>query len=148
MQMQSIVPSLRRFDVQYIYYADTDTLSVYFAKASPGVIATSEDIAPGILADYTSQKQVVSIDLFSASKGSVCHFYDSHEVIDNKPQLAIMWDYDQVRDLLAVYLHPHPAVGRCVETEDSNIQQGMDAAGLWQALFFNNASQTVLCPAA
>lgn len=135
---------MHKFDVQYRYYKDTDTLSIYFAKASPGVIATSHDIAPGILVDYTIQKLVVAIDLSSASVRSVCNFF-SHDIIDNKPQLAITWDYDQVHDQLAVYLHPHPVIGRCVKTKDSNIQQGMDAAGLWQALFFNNASQTVLC---
>lgn len=145
-QMQNAIPSLDTFDVQHRYYADTDTLSVYFSKASPGVIAMSQDIAPGILVDYTNQKQVVSIDVFTASERSSCHFYNNNEMIDNKPQLAITWDYAQVHDQLIVYLHPSITAERCVvKTEDHYIELCLDTTGLLWALIFNNASQTVLC---
>jgi len=130
-KVQAPLTNYMRFDVQHVYYNDTDTLSVYFTKAAPGVIATSDDIAPGILADYSSQGRVVSFDLFSASVAGVWH------------GAPVTWNYDDSHDLLTVYLQPEPAITRRVGTEDPSIEQGMDEAGRTQALFFSRASQTV-----
>lgn len=145
---QVVMQCVYRFEVQYRYYADTDTLSVYFAKASPGIIATTEDVAPGVLVDYTSQQQKVSIDLRNVSRRSASHFYESLEEIDGKPHLALAWDYNMALDQLAVYLHPNPNIVKHVETEDINIFQGVNGAGLWEAIFFSNASKIVCHSAA
>lgn len=129
----------RRLDVVYRYYHDTDTLSIYFCKASPGVIATTEDIAPGVTVDYTSEGQVVSVDLSSVSKASSCLFHAA----EGKAQLAIHWDYEENKDYLSLYLHAKPDVTNLLQTDDPNMTLGVDSKGLWHAIFFKNASKSV-----
>jgi hypothetical protein len=34
------------FEIHWRYYADNDTLSLFFTRTSPGVIEHSEDVAP------------------------------------------------------------------------------------------------------
>lgn len=53
------------------------------------------------------------------------------------------WVYNTDLDQLAVYLHQKPDVAKRVETEDSNMCQGVDSEGLWRAVFFGNASTAV-----
>ena len=47
---------LIRRSSQYRYFHETDTLSVNFLKAEPGLIDNTEDAVPGLLVDYTQEQ--------------------------------------------------------------------------------------------
>lgn len=150
----TLMPSLKcdgtscRFDVQYRTYSDTNTLSIYFAKASPGVISFSEDVADGILVDYDTDEKIVSFDLFSAPDRMACHFFDTSDTVDGKPPLTITWDYDPIHDILKMFFHANiPEMSAIIQaTEDAHIVLGMSTKGEWQSISFLEASKSIRTP--
>ncbi|PNG99894.1 hypothetical protein TSOC_014318 [Tetrabaena socialis] len=133
-------PCGERNDVQYRAYADTDTLSIFFKKVAPGLISHTEDIAPGILADYSDAGQLVSLDLNLASMHTPCHFFDTTDVVNGKQPLALSWDFNSDSDQLTVFLTNEQRTGHAEQTEDPHISMGTDDGGLWQAIIIQNAS--------
>lgn len=106
-------------------------LSIYFAKATPGVIESSDDIARNVLADYTVDEKIVSIDMYSASKRAACRFWDSANPVDGKQPLSLAYDYSGgTEDTIIVHLHAGVEPLRRVPTTDPDIMLGMTASNL------------------
>ncbi|GFR49045.1 hypothetical protein Agub_g11070 [Astrephomene gubernaculifera] len=131
-----------RFNIVVQTYADTDTLALYFTEAMPGVIANTDHLAPSVVADYDAGGKLVSLDVCSAPRSTPCHFYDTAEVVDGKPPLAVNWHYNaksnQLVVLLSVWDSVEGIVSSSVKTDDPNISLGMDAAGKICAVFVSN----------
>lgn len=88
--------------IDYVYYADTGTLGIYFVPIEICKVDHSEDIAPGILVDYFETK-IVSIDIFNAQ----------YQEID--------WNYDETHDALTITLYQDIDVTKVKKTLDDNI---------------------------
>ena len=131
------------FNVQYRTYTDTDTLSFYFAKASPGVIDYSDEVAPGVAVDYSASGQLVSVDLNRASRTTPCHLFDTAEPVGGKQPLGINWEYDATKDELSVVLTATKALSQMLGTDDARINIGTCDSGLWQSLHIMQASKFV-----
>lgn len=134
-----------RSDIQYRTYQDTETLALYFMKASPGVICDTDRVAPNVLVDYSKDGKIVSVDIHRAPQKTACHFFDTSLIVDDKKPLQITGDYDVDRDELVVMLcssdYQQPA--RFEATEDEHMFLGLDSNGLICAVRFLHASASV-----
>ncbi len=88
--------------IEYVYYASTGTLSIYFVPIDTCKITHSEDITTGILIDYLETK-IVSIDVFNAQ----------YEEVD--------WNYDETHDALTITLYRDVDVTKVNKTLHDNI---------------------------
>ncbi|GIL84820.1 hypothetical protein Vretimale_14376 [Volvox reticuliferus] len=129
-----------RFNVSYRVYADTDTLALYFTKVTPGLIYNTDDIAPGVVADYSQDGRLVSLDINSAFKSTACHTFDSASVVDGKPPLTIQAEYDNRLDRLAVFLTQEKDIVKEVKTEDADVNLGVCADGKWLVVYVSRAN--------
>jgi uncharacterized protein YuzE len=112
-------------DVVYRYYSDTDTLSIYFVKAIPGLIHVCDDVYDSVLIDYTVTRKIVSVDISAASNWIPCHFFevpmDVHEATtDNKPAFQLHQKLDPVKDQLIVYFVKGPVLSTGVLASEIN----------------------------
>lgn len=137
-----------RFDVQYRTYLDTDTLSIYFAKASPGVISHSAELVPGILVDYTETERVVCIDIDTSMDEMPYHLFDVPEQLDSKPPFVLRAEYDTTADrlVLSFEVTPAAAVIKEIPTEGPDIFIGVCSSALWRAVNFRWAHERLLVP--
>ncbi|GBC00273.1 hypothetical protein RclHR1_00380041 [Rhizophagus clarus] len=109
-----------RNDTVYRYYEDTDTLSIYLAKASSGVVRYCKEANDYILVSYDDDDKIVSVEIYGASELLCCHLFDTSETIDNKPQLSLYPVCYEDRDELEVFLNDFkPSTFQ--ETEDKDI---------------------------
>ncbi|GES90833.1 hypothetical protein GLOIN_2v1485864 [Rhizophagus clarus] len=99
-----------REDTVFRYYDDMDTLSVYFAKASSGVIRYSE-ANDYILVSYYGDDKIISVEIYKALL--CCHLFETSETIDNKPPLSF---YPICYEVLLV--SSKPSLVTFKETED------------------------------
>jgi uncharacterized protein YuzE len=141
-------------DLVHRYYADTDTLSVYFTKAAPGVIECTEVIAPGLVVDYDRDDRIVSVDFCAASKRMAIQLCESKKDVDvdGRPSvaLALKWDHDPLNDELSVFLDGDVDVdedegrGRRRDgTLDERVVQEMTGSYTWKALHVKGASSNI-----
>lgn len=97
----------------YRYNFETDTLSIYFVKATTGLIAESDEVAPGLLVDYTADNKSVAIDIEDASNRTPAHFWDDAEIHEGKAPLHLQQHYDaeqQHFSLLFLTVHSSPTM--------------------------------------
>jgi uncharacterized protein YuzE len=124
----------RRPDVVYRYFCDTDTLSIYFVKAVPGLIHVGDDVYDSVLVDYTVSRKIVSVDISGASSWIPCHFFDvpldvDGGFIDNKPPFQLHQMLDPVKDQLIVYFVKDPALASDIATLDDKVLLGQSDDG-------------------
>ncbi|KXZ54461.1 hypothetical protein GPECTOR_4g1012 [Gonium pectorale] len=84
--------------LQYQTYRESDTLSIYFAKPSPGVISHSSELVPGVLVDYTNTDRVVCVDVDTSLEGMPYQYADVTIEVHSKPPLI---EYNAPADVLA-----------------------------------------------
>ncbi|EFJ43998.1 hypothetical protein VOLCADRAFT_95862 [Volvox carteri f. nagariensis] len=72
--------------------------------AKPGVIADTDHIATGVVADYDDQGKLVSLDIRTASKRTPCHVFNSGAEVDGKQPLAVNWHHNTEHERLVVRL--------------------------------------------
>ena len=49
-----------------IYFTETDTLTIYLVEPTPGLIIESDELVPGLLADYACGNKLVAMDISMA----------------------------------------------------------------------------------
>ncbi|GBC04126.1 hypothetical protein RclHR1_05520014 [Rhizophagus clarus] len=121
-----------REDTVFRYYDDMDTLSVYFAKASSGVIRYSE-ANDYILVSYYGDDKIISVEIYKALL--CCHLFETSETIDNKPPLSF---YPICYEVLLV--SSKPSLVTFKETEDKVSEVGINDKNEIVTLLFYNAS--------
>jgi uncharacterized protein YuzE len=102
-QASNISSAIREMhDVVFRYDGDADALSVYFTRATPGLIETSDgpcdDVEEDITFDLDINDKIVSIEFLDASDYFSCHFYDSVITIDGKAPLSLAPVYNPHSD--------------------------------------------------
>ena len=127
----------------YRYYAETDTLSIYIAKAVTGLIDTTEVDYPGLRVDYTADESVVSLDISLATRTIHAHFWDTREDANSLPRLCLSSQYIPTRDQLRLSFNDRPTPASQIMTENPNIKIDVDVNGLWDAVIFECASATL-----
>lgn len=130
-----------RDDTVFRYYDDTDTLSVYFAKASSGVVRYCEEANDFILVSYDGDDKIVSVEIYEASELLCCHLFDTSETIDNKPPLSLYpICYEDCDDLEVLLVGSKPSSITFEKTEDKDIEVGINDEKKIVTLLFHNAS--------
>ncbi|CAG8505158.1 8411_t:CDS:2 [Funneliformis mosseae] len=127
-------------DTVYRYYEDTDILSVYFAKASSGVVSYSDDVNKDILVSYDHDDKIVSVEIYRASELLRCHFFDTQDTINNKPPLLFIPVCYKDCDELKVYLVDSISSITLQKTEEEDLEVGLDNEGKIVVLLFHKAS--------
>ncbi|CAG8445526.1 15021_t:CDS:2, partial [Funneliformis caledonium] len=135
-----IIPGTLRDDTVYRYYEDTDILSVYFAKASSGVVSYSDDVNKDILVSYDHDDKIVSVEIYRASELLRCHFFDTQDTINNKPPLLFIPVCYKDCDELKVYLVDSISSITLQKTEGEDLEVGLDNEGKIVVLLFHKAS--------
>ena len=111
-------------------YYDSDDLTIYFVKARPGLIRETDQIADFVTADYDVNNKLVTVDINGAADClPPCHFLDTAEVIDGKPQFTIQQQFDALRDELTIFFVGAKRPDAVKETDDDRVVLGLDAAG-------------------
>lgn len=143
MQTKSTKNNIRtRSDTVYRYYEDTDTLSIYFAKASSGVVRYCEEASDYILVSYDGDDKIVSVEICEASELLCCHLFDTSEIIDNKPPLSFYpICYEDCNELEVLLVDSTLPSITFKETEDENIKVGINDKEEIVKLLFRNASR-------
>ncbi|CAB4437641.1 unnamed protein product [Rhizophagus irregularis] len=130
-----------RDDTVFKYYEDTDTLLIYFAKATSGVIRQSREPNDYTLASYDGDDKIVSFEIWEASKLLCCHLFDTSEMIDNKPPLSLYPICYEDRDELEILLiGSKPSFITFKKTEDKDFEVGMNDENKIVTLLFHNVS--------
>ncbi|CAB5200656.1 unnamed protein product [Rhizophagus irregularis] len=130
-----------RDDTVFKYYEDMDRLSIYFAKATSGVIKDCRGPNDYTLASYDGDDKIVSFEIFDASNLLRCHLFDTSEMIDNKPPLSLYPICYEDRDELEIlFIGSKPSFITFEKTEDIDIEVGMDDENKIVTLLFHNAS--------
>ena len=115
----------------YRYYEATDTLSIYFIKTVPGLIYDTDSILPGLLADYTKNGLLVSMDICSASIKLPCHMFDTHTTIDSKPPLVLNQKVTAAGNLSNTFTESETVEQLLVSTDDPKVTVGENKDGQW-----------------
>ncbi|GLI63426.1 hypothetical protein VaNZ11_006314 [Volvox africanus] len=120
-------------------------------KTFPGLIFESDSVAPGLLVDYTVDKKIVSFDIQGASKRLHCHFWDTSEMVDDKPSWTLTRLYDARGDQLVVYLTTStPGLDdmdtKLLATDDPRISVLTDVHGSWQGVVVYEATKAIAQP--
>ncbi|KAJ3173316.1 hypothetical protein HDU87_007690 [Geranomyces variabilis] len=96
-------------DLVYRYFAGTDTFILFIARATPGVIAVTEDVEELTVA-LDDKDKIVSIDFPAGSQLLVPHLDDTTMALEGKPALALNAAYSVVDDRLRILLAVAPFV--------------------------------------
>lgn len=128
---------------QYRYFHETDTLSVYFVKASPGLIDNTEDAVPGLLVDYTQEQKVVSFDIRLASVRTRAHFWDTATNVQAAPPLCLQTTYSPEANTFTVSFVDSPQHCRSACTDDDRISIWVDPVGNWESVVIAHARESV-----
>jgi len=116
-----------RADTVYRYYEDTDTLSVYFAKASSGVVSYCKEANNNILVSYDCDHKIVSVEIYDASNLLCCHLLDTQETLDNKPFLSLYpICYEDCDELRVFLVDPEISPVTFQKTKDEDFEVGID----------------------
>lgn len=130
-----------REDTVFRYYRDTDTLSIYFAKSSAGVVFYSNEANNYILVSYDGDDKIISVEIYEASELLCCHLFETSETIDNKPPLSFYPICYKDRDEVEVFLVGSNSSPITFEkTEDKDFEVGMNDEKKIVTLLFHNAS--------
>lgn len=128
---------------QYRYFHETDTLSVYFVKASSGLIDDTEDAVPGLLVDYTQEQKVVSFDIRLASVRTRAHFWDTATNVQAAPPLCLQTTYSPEANTFTVSFVDSPQHCRSACTDDDRISIWVDPVGNWESVVIAHARESV-----
>ncbi|RIA93114.1 hypothetical protein C1645_735819 [Glomus cerebriforme] len=132
-----------RADTVYRYYEDTDTLSVYFAKASSGVVSYCREVDKNILVSYDRDDKIVSVEIYGASELLCCRLFDIPKSIDDKPPLSFYpicyEDYDELK----VFLVSEISSITFRKTKEKDFDMDIDDKKKIIALLFHNANNRI-----
>ena len=128
---------------QYRYFHETDTLSVYFVKAVPGLINNTEDAVPGLLVDYIEEQKIVSFDIRLASVRTRAHFWDTVTNVQGAPPLCLHTKYSQEADTFTVSFVDSPQHCRSICTDDDRISIWVDASEKWESVVFASGRESI-----
>ena len=108
------------------------------------MIVDSDEVAPGVVVDYSASGQLVSMDLnrFSKTLGSPFHCFDMTEPVGP----FVEWAYEAAQDELTVFLTADKAAPQRVRTDEARIDIGTCDGGLWHSLHIRQASVFVCRP--
>ncbi len=130
--------------LQYRYFSETDTLSIFFVKAAPGLIDSTDDALPGLLVDYTDKEELVSVDIRMASRHTRAHFWDTAADVQDAPPLCLQTKYVAEEDSLTVSLVDNPQHCKAVPTDDDRIVVWVDGAGKWESIAISKALTSIV----
>lgn len=120
--------------LQCQYFHETDTLNVYFVKATPGLIDNTEDALPGLLVDYNQEHKVVGFDVRMASVRTGAHFGDTATSLEGASPLSLQTAYSHEAGTVTVSFVARPQYCRSVCTDDSRISVWVSDSGKWESI--------------
>lgn len=128
---------------QYRYFCETDTLSVYFVKAVPGLIDNTEDAVDGLLVDYTEDQKIVSFDVRMASVRTRAHFWDTATDVQGAPPLCLRTEYSEEADTFTVSFVDSPQHCKSVCTDDDRISVWVNDSDKWESVVIAHAMESI-----
>jgi len=77
-------------------------LTIYFAKASLGVVQYCDNLTDQILFSFDHQSKIVCFEIDGASIVIPCHSLETAEIVDNLSPFTLNSNYDDEKDILTV----------------------------------------------
>ncbi|RIA84900.1 hypothetical protein C1645_741982 [Glomus cerebriforme] len=124
----------------FVYFQDTDNLSVYFVDADSGVEVYCIDIMDYILISYDINDKITAFHVEGISRVLSCHTFDLSELFNENPPNPV---YNEVSDILKVNLVYSTLPTRFQKTEMKDIEVGIDDVGNIICLLFHNANNRI-----
>lgn len=130
----------------HTYCSETDTLSIYLATATPGLIFESDEVLPGLLVDYTADMKIVAIEIWPASNKVPAHFWNDAEVHEGKPPFQLQQEFDAQQQQFSVSFLDNASRSKLVATDDERIAVWVNEGGEWTSIIFSRAYESLSSP--
>ena len=130
----------------HTYCSETDTLSIYLATPTAGLIVKSDEVLPGLLVDYTADMKIVAMEIWQASSTVPAHFRNDAEVHKGKPPLQLQQEFDVQQQQLSINFVDNATKSKIVATDDERITVWENDGGEWTRIVFSCAYESLSSP--
>ena len=124
------------------FFWETDTLSIYLVNATEGLIYSSDEVTAGLLVDYSSNDEIVALDVALASKRIAAEFWDAGGTHDGKPSLQLHTSFDPVQARFTISFGASRPGVKSKTTDDERITVSEDEDGRWTGIVILIRGQT------
>mmetsp|Transcript_25264 Transcript_25264/g.35396 ORF Transcript_25264/g.35396 Transcript_25264/m.35396 type:complete len:179 (+) Transcript_25264:444-980(+) len=129
-------------DLVYRYFVDVDALKLYFVRIVPGMVATSDDLDPGLTVDYDTNNKILAVEVQTCSKLLVSIPYGKEGM--KKRAMELCAYYDAQQDIFEVFfLFPEALPVRTSRLDDTSIHLLYNSDSQIIGLRFLEASKTI-----